>query len=762
MRRYTTGAVAGVVAGGLLAALPLAPAQAAPSDAQLSAALDLPSGITLSRAGDARGFGVESRAFNDFPRAAGNADYAVLSTGEADDLFDLNVPGMQPSTDLGSANDRDEVSLTFAMSEESARSCLLVDVAMGTEERVHTYDPATVASDTISLKRAGDTTEYAQHPGPRFVGQTAERPADATPVEPTAMSVNAVQYWHGIDQEFERQPEDHAAPLLPAVTTFDQFTSVETFEVPVEAGSSVTLSIADANNASLDSVAMVDRVRTAARCSWETAAATGLTPLKPSVVVGHRGVQNILTVDLNPSTPEIERYDSSSNGWHPGGVDLRFRWYRYHIDTPNCNNGLLANWDPIPDADRQSFAPTVDEKGACLMVVVTGKKDGYRSESFPSPSSAQWTPTLQIQDGVFANTAIPTITSPRQDIRVNDTLTATTGTFAPRPDTYSYQWYADEKIILGESGQTFKVTAAQAGMRLSVRVTAKRRNFDDMPIMSALSVPVTNLDFTTVGVPALEGSGAQGEILEVQPGTWVPEASAFEYEWYADGVKIPSQTRYQYRPPVSMIGKRVHAVIRGTRPGYNPRSQQTSAITIVGATFTSGRVVVTGTPRVGQKLVATTSAWAPTTPSRQTYVWKVGGQVLQDSTSKTLTVPASAVRRSIHVEVRGERSGFAPLVVASALTRAVAPGVITSSTPRISGVARPGKTLRASAYWRPSPVTLRYQWYLGSKAIRGATKSSYKVPTKYRNKKIRVRVTGYKTGYATVARYSSYKRIAKK
>ncbi|MCL3838787.1 hypothetical protein [Aeromicrobium duanguangcaii] len=759
MRRYTTGIVAGVLTGGLLAALPITTAQAA-TNADLATALDLPTGITLAQSGDARGFAVATTTFNDFPSRFGNGQYAVLSTGEADDLFDRTVPGLQASTDLAG---EDTVSLTFNVGAQSVGSCLLVDVAMGTEERVHTYAEG-VPSDTISLKRSGDDTEYAKHAGVRYFGQLADPVRDSRYPEPKPMSVNAIQYWHGIDQEFERQPDDHAAPLLPAVTPLDHFTSVETFEVPVQAGASVTLSISDANNETLDSVALVDRVRTATRCSWETSAATGLTPLRPSVVVGHRGVENILTVDLNPATAEIERYDAAANGWHPGGVDLRFRWYRYWIATANCNDGLLANWVPIPDADRQSFSPTVNEKGACLMVVVTGKKDGYRSESFPSPASAQWDPTLQIQDGVFTNTAVPTITSPHSGIRVNDVLTATTGTFTPRPDTYSYQWYSDEKLIFGESGQTFKVTAAQAGTRISVRVTAKRRNFDDMPILSALSVPVTNLDFTTVGTPVLDGSGAQGEPLTIRPGTWVPAVATngFEYEWYADDVKIPSQTRASYTPPVSMIGKRIHAVVRGTKAGYNPQSRQTSSISIVGAGFTAGRVVIAGTPRVGEKLVATASGWAPTTPSKRTFVWKVGGQILQDGALNYLKVPESAVGKSIHVEVRGERSGFAPITVASPLTRVVARGVLKSSAPRISGTARPKKTLRASVTWSPAPVTYRYQWYVGKKKIARATKSSYKVPKKYRGKKIRVRVTGTKSGYTTVARYSAYKKIAKK
>lgn len=761
MRRYFSPVIAGSLVGGVLAAASVGTAHADVSDTNLATALDLPAGITLTKAGDPIAFGVETRAFNDFPRRGGNGQYAVISTGRASDVFNMSVPGLQPSTNL--AGD-DSVSVTFNVSSQVSRACLLVDVAMGTEERVHTYDPTVVDSDLISLTSSANSIEYAKHAGPWYMGQSAEREFERTDLEPTAMSVNAIEYWHGIGQEFERQPDDQSAPLLPGVTPFNHFSSVETFEVPVGGGSdqSVTLSIADANNSSLDSVAMVDRVRLAPRCSTESSAETGLMPLRPAVVVGHRGVQNILTVDLNPDTPQIERYDATDNGWHPGGVDLRFRWYRYWIESSNCNDGLLARWIPIKNADRQSFAPTLDEKGACLMAVVTGKKDGYRSETFPSPASAQWTPTLPIQDGVFTNSAVPTITSPRSDIRVNDVLSATTGTFAPRPDSYSYQWWADTQPISGETGETFKVTASQAGKVIRVRVTARRLNFDPMTIESSPTVAVTNLDFTSTPTPRIEGSGIQGKPLTAVPGTWTPLTDKFEYEWFADGDKIPNQTRATFTPSSGLIGADVHAVVKGVKAGYNPKSFSTPSVRITGASFTGGKVVVSGSVRVGQRLTASASGWTPVSPATRRYTWLVGGRVAQEGTSTMFTVPPAAVGKRIVVQVRGERTGYAPVTLTSPSTAAVARGLLTTNTPRVFGSARPRGTLRVSASWRTAPVTYRYQWYVGKKKIPRATRVTYKIPKKYRNKKIRVRVTGSKLGYTTVSRYSTFKKIAKK
>ena len=76
-------------------------------------------------------------------------------------------------------------------------------------------------------------------------------------------------------------------------------------------------------------------------------------------------------------------------------------------------------------------------------------------------------------------------------------------------------------------------------------------------------------------------------------------------------------------------------------------------------------------------------------------------------------------------------------------------------TPKISGTTKVGKKLKAKAGpWKPSGVKLSYQWYRGSSKIPGATKSSYKLTSKDKGKKLKVRVTGSKSGYLSVGKTS--------
>lgn len=76
-------------------------------------------------------------------------------------------------------------------------------------------------------------------------------------------------------------------------------------------------------------------------------------------------------------------------------------------------------------------------------------------------------------------------------------------------------------------------------------------------------------------------------------------------------------------------------------------------------------------------------------------------------------------------------------------------------TPTISGTAKVGKTLKAIAgRWQPWGVRLSYQWYRSGTKIVGATHSTYRVKSNSTGKKLRVKVTGKKSGYTTVTKTS--------
>ncbi len=78
----------------------------------------------------------------------------------------------------------------------------------------------------------------------------------------------------------------------------------------------------------------------------------------------------------------------------------------------------------------------------------------------------------------------------------------------------------------------------------------------------------------------------------------------------------------------------------------------------------------------------------------------------------------------------------------------------TAPTPTISGTAAVGNTLTAkTGTWNPVP-SFKYQWQRNQGNISGATGSTYKLTTADAGQKIRVVVTGSKSGYVTTTKYS--------
>ena len=91
-----------------------------------------------------------------------------------------------------------------------------------------------------------------------------------------------------------------------------------------------------------------------------------------------------------------------------------------------------------------------------------------------------------------------------------------------------------------------------------------------------------------------------------------------------------------------------------------------------------------------------------------------------------------------------------PGVRTSAGTARITAGYLTAPTPTIGGTRRVGYLLTAyPGTWKPSGVTFTYRWLRNGVPITGATGKTYRLRSVDRGDRIRVRVTGRKTGYYT-------------
>lgn len=315
------------------------------------------------------------------------------------------------------------------------------------------------------------------------------------------------------------------------------------------------------------------------------------------------------------------------------------------------------------------------------------------------------------------------------------------GVQAAEGESVAYQWLADGTPITGATQPTLVLTSAQTSkvVNVTVTVTAADGTTSSTTSTNAWRVAVAP-------TPGLSGRTPEGSTLTATPGAWTP-GTTLTYQWLADGVPISGATRATFVTTQAQSGKRISVRVTGTLAGHQTLTRTSR--------LTSTRVMawsvptVAGTVAYGSTLTARTGSWSSGTTF--TYQWYASGTRISGATGVKLKLGTAQKGKQISVRVTGKQTGYTSVAKTSTRTGRVA----TAGTARISGTPVYGRTLTASpGTWTPS-TTLRYQWYADGVAISGATAKTLKLGAGQKDKAIRVKVTGRKSGYATVTKTSA-------
>ncbi|OFI38547.1 hypothetical protein BIU82_04300 [Arthrobacter sp. SW1] len=422
--------------------------------------------------------------------------------------------------------------------------------------------------------------------------------------------------------------------------------------------------------------------------------------------------------------------------WGPAPVTLSYQWTRYKDGTETAIAGATSADYVLTEADRDHY----------VSVKITGSKDGY-------VTSSSWTGIGKV--GAPAITSSKPLTLEGTPA-VGNTLTADFGTLTPAPEYGAmYEWYVDGVRDERSYENTFTLTPADAGKKVTVRVSA--HDWPTEPYYAqATSAPVA-AGTLTAPTPTITGTAKVGYTLTANAGTWGPAPVTLAYQWFRSGVAITGATAATYVQTSADLGKTMTVQVTGTKTGYTTAARTSAATAAVAAgTLTAPAPTITGTKKVGYRLTANAGTWGPA-PVTLAYQWFRSGVAITGATASTYTLTASDLGKTMTVRVTGSKAGYTTVAKTSAATTAVVAGTLTAPTPTITGTKKVGYTLTANpGTWGPAPVTLRYQWFRGTTAISGAVYQTYKLTTTDRGKQIRVRVTGSKSGYTTVSKYSAY------
>ena len=160
-------------------------------------------------------------------------------------------------------------------------------------------------------------------------------------------------------------------------------------------------------------------------------------------------------------------------------------------------------------------------------------------------SIAFWALALPAGDGEAAQTVAPTNTAePRISGRAEQgrTLTASRGTWTgTAPISYAYQWVrcsvdggrpdgGDCAIVSGATDRDHRLTSADVGFRMRVRVTAS--NTDGSRTAASNPTGVVVGPPVNTAAPFPRGSMVVGQVVTADPGTWTGRLPiSFAYRW---------------------------------------------------------------------------------------------------------------------------------------------------------------------------------------------------------------------------------------
>ena len=167
------------------------------------------------------------------------------------------------------------------------------------------------------------------------------------------------------------------------------------------------------------------------------------------------------------------------------------------------------------------------------------------------------------------------------------------------------------------------------------------------------------------------------------------------------------------------------------------------------------RPTISGTARYGHTLVADPGVWGPGEVALR-YRWYRSGAAISGATDPSYQLAVADVGHRLQVRVTGSKPGFPSVSKYSSQTPVIAAAGLTSTPkPTINGTAQVGQALTVdSGTWGPGTVTLSYRWYRSGTPISGADHATYTPVAADVDETIKVRVTGSKSGYTSVSRYS--------
>ncbi|MCW2750804.1 MAG: hypothetical protein JWR83_1914 [Aeromicrobium sp.] len=454
---------------------------------------------------------------------------------------------------------------------------------------------------------------------------------------------------------------------------------------------------------------------------------------------------------------------TSSSGWPDGFIhfaDLKLAntakpTIRGTVKVGAALSATHGTWSPvasytyqwysdgvaIPGATTTKLTPTAEQVHSKLTLKVVAARKSYPTGKATSAASV-------VAPGTFTTTTKPAVSG---TVRVDDTLTATTGAWSPA-GTYAYQWYVNGTAVSGATDASFTPGPDHVGTEVTVKVTASRTAYDTASSTSDKTAAVAPGLLKATSKPSVLGTPMVGTKLTARVGTWSKSGLTYHYQWYAGDKAVPGATSSTYVPVAADLQQTMTVRVTASKHGYATTTAESPVTKAVerGTLSNTAKPVIAGHVRVGSRLTATAGSWSA--KGDYSYQWYAGNTRISGATGRTFTLTHSQLGQTVYVHVVARRDGFNTGSANSLRTVDVARGTITfTRSPSISGTTRVGSKLTANpGTFTPAGAKVRYQWLRDGKAIPYKT-ATHLLNTNDHHAKLSVRLTYSAAGYTTRA-----------
>lgn len=402
-----------------------------------------------------------------------------------------------------------------------------------------------------------------------------------------------------------------------------------------------------------------------------------------------------------------------------GELPLAYQWLADGVEIPGAVDPYLGLGQAQVGKKISIRASYTDGDGK-FESVTSAQSAAVRNINDPATGSLQWVGQA-VED--------QTLTAQWLNLFDEDGL----------PSNFTYIWLADQAVIAGASSSTLKLTQAQVGKNITLKVQFTDLQGHLEEFRSENNGTVVNVNDPTLGVLAIAGAAKQGTLLQAVTKNLSDEdgMGTFTYQWWMNGQAISGATNSTFLlSDQRYVGQKivlsvVHKDALGT---VEPVLEATTDVIENANDAPTGDVTIVGDQIEDSELTAiATLSDADGLPSDLQYQWLSDGEKIKGATSAKWTLQQAQVGHRISVQV----SYTDMLGAAEQVTSAAGLAVQNINDPPagqvlVIGKLFVGETLTVSTAnltdednGATSLGPFSYQWRANGQGIAGATSSTF-------------------------------------